>query len=182
MGLTFNSLLDDYGIDPRDVRLLRHQTIKYAGRTPYTLWRDDHDGFLLYQSIQSVQNGPKLTGRYWASFVVTPAASTLFVGLYEIEKIGPCDPTIIDPLRGVPVTQGGARELDLYRQAVVGVSMEDAGRVYIDWGPGTRAWVQSAQEKPKPILEVTRIFQEEAFPGYTAFIANLSAIEALPSN
>lgn len=182
MGLTFNSLLDDYGIDPRDVRLLRHQTIKYAGRTPYTLWRDDHDGFLLYQSIQSVQNGPKLTGRYWASFVVTPAASTLFVGLYEIEKIGPCDPTIIDPLRGAPVTQGGARELDLYRQAVVGVSMEDAGRVYIDWGPGTRAWVQRAQEKPKPILEVTRIFQEEAFPGYTAFIANLSAIEALPSN
>src|SRR3546814_6357634 len=66
--------------------------------------------------------------------------------------------------------------------AVVGVSMEDAGRVYIDWGPGTRAWVQRAQEKPKPILEVTRIFQEEAFPGYTAFIANLSAIEALPSN
>src|SRR3546814_6404542 len=123
-----------------------------------------------------------LTGRYWASFVVTPAASTLFVGLYEIEKIGPCDPTIIDPLRGVPVTQGGARELDLYRQAVVGVSMEDAGRVYIDWGPGTRAWVQRAQEKPKPILEVTRIFQEEALPGYTAFIANLSAIEALPSN
>src|SRR3546814_5445226 len=120
-----------------------------SGRTPYTLWRDDHDGFLLYQSIQSVQNGPKLTGRYWASFVVTPAASTLFVGLYEIEKIGPCDPTIIDPLRGVPVTQGGARELDLYRQAVVGVSMEDAGRVYIDWGPGTRAWVQRAQEKPR---------------------------------
>src|SRR3546814_13743737 len=60
--------------------------------------------------------------------------------------------------------------------------MEDAGRVYIDWGPGTRAWVQRAQEKPKHILEVTRIFQEEAFPGYTAFIANLSAIEALPSN
>src|SRR3546814_16540593 len=53
-----------------------------------------------------------------ASFVVTPAAATRFVGLYEIEKMGPCDPTIIDPLRGVPVTQGGARELDLYRQAV----------------------------------------------------------------
>src|SRR3546814_19951552 len=61
-------------------------------------------------------------------------------------------------------------------------SSDLAGRVYIDWGPGTRAWVQRAQEKPKPILEVTRIFQEEAFPGYTALIANLSAIEALPSN
>src|SRR3546814_20291642 len=102
---------------------------------------------------------------YTTLFRSTPAASTLFVGLYEIEKIGPCDPTIIDPLRGVPVTQGVARELDLYRQAVVGVSMEDAARVYIDWGPGTRAWVHRAQEKPKPILEVTRIFQDEASIG-----------------
>src|SRR3546814_2938723 len=84
---------------------------------------------------------------YTTLFRSTPAASTLFVGLYEIEKIGPCDPTIFDPLRGVPVTQGGARELDLYRQAVVGVSMEDAGRVYIDWGPGTRAWVQRARSE-----------------------------------
>ena len=91
-------------------------------------------------------------------------------------------PTIIDPLRGVPVTQGGARELDLYQQTVVGISIEDAGRVYIDWGPGTRAWVQKAREKPKPILEVTRVFQEEEFPGYTAFISNLSAVDTLPSN
>src|SRR3546814_1640896 len=112
----------------------------------------------------------------WSSYV---CASDLFVGLYESEKIGPCDPTIIDPLRGVPVTQGGARELDLYRQAVVGVSMEDAGRVYIDWGPGTRAWVQRAQEKPKPILEVTRIFQEEAFPGYTRSEEHTSELQSL---
>src|SRR3546814_3721600 len=62
---------------------------------------------------------------YTTLFRSTPAASTLFVGLYEIEKIGPCDPTIFDPLRGVPVTQGGARELDLYRQAVVGVRSEE---------------------------------------------------------
>lgn len=181
MGMTFNSILDDYGLDPRDVRLLRHQTIKYAGRTPYTLWRDNHDGFLLYQSIQSVKNRSRLSSRYWASFVVTPVQSTLFVGLYEVEKIGPCDPTMIDPLRGVPVAQGGARELDLYRQTLFGVSMEDAGRVYIDWGPGTRSWVQIAANQAKPILEVTRVFQEEAFPGYTAFMANLSTVEALPS-
>src|SRR3546814_17624922 len=112
---------------------------------------DLHDGFLLYQSIQSVQNGPKLTGRYWASFVVTPAASTLFVGLYEIEKIGPCDPTIIDPLRDVPVTPVGARERDLYRQAVVGVSMEDAGRAYIDWVLGQWNLVHRAKGNPIPM-------------------------------
>lgn len=181
MGLTFNLILDGYGVDPREVRLLRHQTVKYAGRTPYTLWRDDHPSFLTYQSIQSVQNRSRLGGRYWASFVVTPAQSTLFVGLYEVERIGPCDPETIDPLRLVPVTQDGARELDLYRQNLVSVSMEAAGRVLIEWGAGTRSWVQIAANQAKPILEVTRVFQEEAFPGYMSFIGNLSAIEALPS-
>lgn len=181
MGLTFNAILDAYGVNPQAVRLLRHQTVKYGGRTPYTLWRDDHSGFLAYQAIQSAQNRSRLAGRYWASFVVTPAQSTLFVGLYEVERIGPCDPQIIDPLRRVPATQKGARDLDLYRQTLVGVSMEDAGRVFVDWGAGTRSWVQIAANRPKPIVEVTRVFQEEVFPGYGRFIANLSSIEALPT-
>ncbi|MBA4040384.1 MAG: hypothetical protein C0474_00990 [Sphingobium sp.] len=181
MGLTFNSVLQELAVDPRDVRLLRHQTGPYYGRTPYTLWRDDRSGFLTYQSIQSVQNRPRLAARYWASFVVTPAQSTLFTGLYQVERVGPCDPQIIDPLRLVPVTQGGARELDLYTQALVDASAPLAGRVFIDWGAGTRSWVQRADNQAKPIVEVARAFQEEAFPGYARFIGNLSAIETLPS-
>lgn len=181
MGLIFNSILDGWGIDPCDVRLLRHQTIKYAGRTPYTLWRDALPGFLTYQSIQSVQNRSRLAARYWASFVVTPAQSTLFAGLYEVERLGPCDPTIIDPLRLVPVTQGGARDLDLYQQTLVAASADLVGRVTIDWGAGTRSWVQRAANQAKPVVEIARAFQEEAFPGYTGFIANLSAVEGLPT-
>lgn len=180
MGLTFNAILGDLGISPADVRLLRHQTVKYSGRTPYTLWRDDPAAFLLYQSIQSVRNRPRLTGGYWASFVVTPDQSTLFVGLYAVERIGPCDPTIIDPLWLVPVTQGGARELEIYRQELVEASAGLAGRVSIDWGGGTRAWVQHAASQAKPVVEILRAFQEEAFPSYSRFIGNLSAIEALP--
>jgi len=180
-GLSFNAVLRGWEVDPRDVRLLRHQTVKYAGRTPYTLWRDDLAGFLTYQSIQSVQNRPRLASRYWASFVVTPAQSTLFVGLYEIELIGRCDPLIIDPLRLVPVTQGGARELDIYRQEPVASAEHLSGRLAVDWGAGTRSWVQRADNQPKPVVEITRVFQEEAFPGYGKFIANLSAIETLPS-
>lgn len=181
MGLTFKSILGELGVAPSEVRLLRHQTVKYAGRTPYTLWRDDPAGFLLYQSIQSVQNRPRLAGRYWASFVVTPAQSTLFVGLYEVERLGPCDPQVIDPLRRVPVTQDGARELDLYHQMLVESSAGLSGRVFIDWGAGTRSWVQRAENQAKPIVEIGRAFEEEVLPGYSRFIGNLSAIEALPS-
>jgi len=50
--LKFNALLRDEGIDPADVRLLRHQTGKVRGRTPYVLWRDDPAAFERYQSTQ----------------------------------------------------------------------------------------------------------------------------------
>ncbi|WP_374406262.1 GIY-YIG nuclease family protein [Pelagerythrobacter sp.] len=50
----------------------------------------------------------------------------------------------------------------------------------IDWGGATRSWAQIAANQPKPVVEITRRFQEEQFPGYTRFIATLSAIEALP--
>lgn len=181
MGLTFNSILEGFAIDPREVRLLRHQTVKHSGGTPYTLWRDDLPSFLTYQSTQSVQNRSRLASRYWASFVVTPAQSTLFVGIYEVERLGPCDAEIIDPLRGIPATQGGVRELELYSQTLVEPSAPLIGRVFIDWGAGTRSWVQRAENQAKTIVEITRVFQEEAFPGYTRFIGNLSAIEALPT-
>jgi len=141
---------------------------------------DDAEAFLLYQSIQSIQNRPRLAGRYWASFVVTPAQSTLFVGLFEVDRTGPCDPTTIDPLRLVPVSQDGTRDLDLYSQILVEATASLAGRLTIDWGAGTRSWVQRAENQAKPVLEIARAFQEEIFPGYARFLANLLAVEALP--
>ena len=107
MGHSFNSILEGFAVDPREVCLLRHQTGPFNGRTPYTLWRDDPASFIAYQGVQTVQNPARLSARYWASFVVTPAQSTLFVGLYAIERLGQCGDDVIDPLRHVPATQGG---------------------------------------------------------------------------
>ena len=180
VGLVFNQLLDSYGVDPNGVRLLRHQTIKHSGRTPYTLWRDDQPGYITYQSIQSVQNRSRLAGQYWASFVVSPSHATLFVGLYEIELVGRCDPQLIDPLRQLPVSQNGTSELELYRQKLVKESIPEIGRISIDWGEGTRSWIQIAAKQTKPIIEISRAFREEVFPGYTKFVSRLSAIEQLP--
>jgi hypothetical protein len=52
---SFNQLLRAEGIDPAEVALLRHQTIR-NGRTPYALWQTDNPAFLRYQSTQ--QNLP----------------------------------------------------------------------------------------------------------------------------
>lgn len=46
--LTFNALLDAADYPLLEVRLLRHQTHGAAGKTPYTLWRDDPSGFVTW--------------------------------------------------------------------------------------------------------------------------------------
>lgn len=176
MELMFCSILERLSVDPHEVRLLRHRSQPFGGRTPYSLWRDDRPGFLTWQSIQAVDNRSRLGGRYWASFVVTPAQSTLFVGLYKVELIGLAPPDLIDPLR---LTAVG--EADLYSQEEATGSSTFAGRVSVAWGTGARAWIQRADSQAKPILEIVRVYQEETFPGYGRFICGLSLIELLPT-
>ncbi len=88
--LTFQHLLGIAGLPLKDVRLLRHQDSRKTGfPSPYVLWRDHRNRFEEYQSTQSHESEGKLRGRFWASFVGTPAGETLFVGLYETELVGP---------------------------------------------------------------------------------------------
>lgn len=180
MAFDFNLFLEGCGVQPSSVRLLRHQSGPYNGRTPYTLWRDAPAQFAAYQSVQTAQNRSRLNAPYWANFVVTPSQHTLFVGLFEVECLGECDPSMIDPLRLVPVTQDGSRDLEFYSQRQVETCADYAGRIFVDWGPGTRTWIQQATNQPKPISKISRVFREDEFPGYGRFISNLSAIETLP--
>jgi hypothetical protein len=169
MSLRFNMLLADEGIDPSEVRLLRHQTDKVVGRTPYSLWRDDVAAFERYQSTQDSEprQRARFKGRYWASFVAPPSAGTLFVGLYEVTLIGSVPKGTIDPLTGVPV--GGSDNLtpyDQYECHRLDALSKYIGRLSIHWGDSTsarRAWVQRADNRDKEIIELTRIFREEAW-------------------
>lgn len=90
MPIFFNSLLEQFGLTPTDVILLRHQDKHAAtGRTPYELWRDDRPAFELYQSFQRVDNRTKFTrAPRWASFVANPDGGTMFVGLYTASYNG----------------------------------------------------------------------------------------------
>lgn len=176
MSLTFNSLLEAAKIDPQHVRLLRHTPDRYFGRTLYALWRDGNPDFLTYQSIQHTKSRERLNSPYWASFIVTPAKSVMFVGLFEVTRIGSWPEGATDP-----VTRDNISGFDRYEQSPVEALAPYIGRVFIDWGGSAITWAQRANNQPKPIVEITRVFQEEAFPGYSSFISNLSAVETLPS-
>lgn len=184
MPLTFNQLLRSEGIDPGDVRLLRHQTDKVRGRTPYTLWRDDPGAFERYQNTQDSNQRAHFRGRYWASFVAPPDGSTLFVGLYHVHLVGTVPAGAIDAFTGRGVGEDkGWTEYDQYACTRADALSDYIGRLFIHWGDtasSRRAWKQRADLQDKPIVELSRTFREEAFPGFTKLIRPLSEIEAMP--
>lgn len=86
ISLSFNLLLQSEGINPGEVRLLRHAKRQGApGISPYQAWREDLEVFERYQSTQLTRDRRYFEAPYWASFVTLPDRSTLFVGLYGIE-------------------------------------------------------------------------------------------------
>jgi hypothetical protein len=177
--LLFNSLLLQFGIELSGVRLLRHQDQRAEkGRTPYQLWRDDRPAFEAYQSTQSFGNRSRLSpSTYWVSFVVTPMQETLLAGIYHSQYRGPNDVDIAwTHADGIDL----AGTCDVYELRLDEQATDLEGRVVIDWGAGTRTWIQRADSQNKVVIEIAREFKEPSFPGFIHFIEPLSRIENLP--
>ncbi|WP_449470051.1 GIY-YIG nuclease family protein [Sphingobium chungangianum] len=130
--------------------------------------------------MQTLRNRASLAAPIWASFVVPPSGGTLFAGIYSAERDGLADADWIDPLFGVPGATLTRDDLDRYRTARAAYLEGYIGRLWIEWGAGARSWVQRPDRQNKPIVELTRQFREDVFPGYTHFLANISEINSLP--
>jgi len=164
MPILFNSLLAQFGLVPATVILLRHQDKRAApGRTPYELWRDDRPAFEVYQSYQTFENRSKFSrASHWASFVATPDGATMFAGLYAAKYKGVLEKDTPQPHRD-DIDLAGSR--DVYDLQPDERLADLGGRVFIDWGDGTRAWVQRADNQNKPIIRTASRVQGTRFPG-----------------
>lgn len=176
MPLLFNSLLADAGVAPAEVRLLRHQG-DMQGKTIYRLWRDHREGFEEYQARQAAAQRARFAAPYWASFVAAPERQTLFVGLYRNEACINVAENYVSSVLGSPVT---ALTTDRYTLTPLEQLSEYTGLLSIEWGDGARSWVQRADNQNKPIIELRRELKEAMFPGFGAFMAQLSELENLP--
>lgn len=175
MGLRFNMLLEGAGIDPAEVRLLRHETDllhrhpgQYRrGSNPYSLWNEDPAAFEQWQSTQDTSQRALFRGRYWASFVAPYKGSSMFVGLYSVKLDGPA---------------AGEPGADQYVCQLMEALSEYRGKLYVHWGDTSqsmRAWKQLASNQDKRIVELRLTDREEAFPGI-GLVRRLSDIEAMP--
>ena len=178
MPIMFNTILFEAHISLANVRLLRHKDDRSTkGRTPYELWRDDSEQFELYQSTQGTNSRGKLNAKYWASFVGTPSDETLFVGLYTVRHRKLLDKDT--PMRNRNgVDKAGA--CDVYDLKPIQTFDDLAGKLFIDWGPGFRSWIQRADKQDKRITQLRKKFKEDDFPGFLNFIEPLSKLASLP--
>jgi len=180
MPIYFNSLLVQFEISPTSVVLLRHQDKSAAsGRTPYELWRDNRDAFEEYQMLQNFDNRSRLSrASLWASFVGTPNGGTMFVGIYAATRTGTLEVDTPRPHKeGVDL----AGSLDKYDLRLDQRFIDLEGKLFVEWGKGTRAWIQRADKRNKAISELRTEFKEPEFPGLLNFIEPLSKLEALPA-
>ncbi len=178
MPIYFNSLLLEAGIQPQQVRLLRHQDKSSArGRTPYELWRqEDQSAFNAYQSVQSPNRRTELSqASIWASFVATPDGRTLFTGLYRSQLRGINDVAIPHPHKEGSIEIGTCDVYDLQFEERLA---DLRGKLFVEWGIGTRSWVQRADYQNKLVTELKTQFKEDDFPGYLNFVEPLSRIES----
>ena len=180
MHFNFNTLLDQAGIAAANVRLLRHQKAYGNGCTPYSLWRDNPEEFERYQSAQRSDRRARFTADHWASFVVPPDGSTLFVGMYEIDGYDPAPVDWVDPLSRQNAGENEYK-LDIYRFRRLPSFDPLIGCLKVDWGDGMRQWVQKANGATgnKAIVELLQTYREPDFPGFSRFTNNLAALPNL---
>ena len=174
-----NTILQAEGFGLSDIRLLRHQDNRSEkGRTPYKLWCDNRNQFDAYQTTQGINNESKMRAPYWASFVGTPNDETLFVGIYRVQGKKLLETDTPKPhMEGVDKA-GSCHVYDLALES----RMNDLiGKMVIEWGEGTRSWMQRADNQNKRIIELRREFKEEDFPGFLNFIKSLSELHRLPT-
>ena len=161
--IKFNDILRLEGVDPRKVRLVRHQDRRARTPSLYEIWRSDATKLEKYQAIQ--RRGVFNVGDMVASFVVTPKPrrATLFIGLYVVEAIGRAPDGARDPILGHNV--GGMYKFKIRRvEKLTGY----VGRVTIDWGRGYIAWVQRASKDDKDVVAIqTEV--DPPFPGFDEF-------------
>lgn len=180
MGFRFNMLLEEAGISPADVRLLRHQP-KVGGRWLADLWRSDRESLEEYQSLQLKAKRAHFMRPYWASFIGTLDGRTMFAGLYGVGS-----PTTIAEASVSPITGliDGAGTFDRYITERLDHLQMYEGKVYIDWGGGAsgkRAWVQRADLRDKLVTELHLDTLEQPFPGFMELARPLSTLVDAPA-
>lgn len=173
--LTFNQILRAGGLDPAEVRLVRHTPRRDLHRVVFDAAIRGEAGFRTYQEAQSSSQvvAQFRAAKHLAGFVVDPLnRQTVFMGIWD--RLGERPPT--DDGFGSPTRPDSVAFETRLRSDFV----DYRGRIIIEWGDGERAWVQRADSQDKPLVELRKEAVDPPFPGFMTFRRSLDQIMTAP--
>jgi HNH endonuclease len=152
---TFNTLLRNVGIDPEDVRLLRHKPKAQNGITLFQMREENPAKFDQYQQPQ--ERGKKLfvTSKFWASFVVSQHGRTVFAGLYRVNGYVSLAPDWIDPYTQKRPGSDNGKKYDWYQIEPCRELSSHIDVLEIDWPrENVRSWARYAVGADWPVTHI----------------------------
>lgn len=158
--LNLQSLLLPFGFDPNPkilTKLVRHQDSRFDVQR---LYREGHFDF--YQSIQSRR---RFHGcRRIISFFGQSGTLAAFVGVYDVRDVeGPGNFSLP---RGFTYPEMDTQKCYRYSLELDNRFSSLRERLIIDWGAGTRSWVQNYRQGAKPVVELLPRGYVSEFPGF----------------
>lgn len=176
----FDEFLSRSDLDPRMVRLLRHDARGLAA------WRTGgKPRFGCFASFQGGKQSPYAGAKVACHFIIGPTlpdgnASALFVGATRILDRWVWDGGRLPILRDEAIieTERGRAGVDAFDLEWIDKVEAYSERILVPW-IAPRSWSQWAHGGRKEILELRIDAREPAFPGFSAFserVANLAFI------
>lgn len=150
--LTFHALLTTYGINPAEVRLVRHGNKEIP---VLDVFQNNPDRLTNYTAWQRL--GRYGDSRYIAVFAPARGTTALFLGLWAVDGVTvnkDLTPDHLSLLRQYELPEEWYERSAFYHLNLSDVMSDLSERLIIDWGGSTVSWVQRG-DKPVVLIKGT---------------------------
>ena len=171
--LTFSDILSKVGINPANVKLIRHALTDRG-------FKECYDNGKVYEYTCHQKVGFSKGYEYWAVFISGAGTLAKFYGLY---RVGPSVPDTADLVPdGMPdcEARGYRGENAIYQLIPVDLLKEYEGRLTIDWGKSTRMWHQKGTSE-KPVVSI-QPDKKKVFSGFEDLVLSYDELKEIITN
>lgn len=172
--LSFFDLLKVYGINPEEVRLVRHGNKEIRVQETFS---HDLQKFTEYTAWQN--NGKYGNAKFLAVFAPARGTTSLFLGIWQVNGVtlnANLESIHLSLLKQSGLPEAWYSQSDRYNLSFSEVMSDLSERLVIDWGKSTVSWVQ---KKDKPVIEIKPTNSIGDFVSYDSILLSYSDLQKL---
>lgn len=168
--LSFSDVLTKAGINPKDVKLIRHA---YSDKC----FRTFAEANLIKEYTSHQKNGFSKGYKYWAIFISSQSTLAKFYAIYEVGNSVP-DSRDKAP-KGIPdiYAEGYAGKYAIFDLNQLDCLKDYENKLIIEWGNATRSWHQKATNE-KPIISILPD-SKKVFSGFEGLILDYDTLKEI---